>query len=113
MHLMKRPIRPTTALGWWAFCLGITSVGWGVLLPTLPESLIAIGIATEGGPFPIPVGFSGLILELIVAISALTVGVLAVRRGERSWLTLAGFVPAIVIGGFWILFALGEVLVPH
>jgi hypothetical protein len=54
-----------------------------------------------------------VILELVLAVSALTVGVFAFRRGERSRLMLAGFVVAVIIGGFWIFFALGEVLAPH
>jgi hypothetical protein len=40
-------------------------------------------------------------------------GLIALRKGERSWLTLLVFVPAVVVGGFWIFFALGEVLSPH
>jgi hypothetical protein len=52
-------------------------------------------------------------LEFALTVSALAVGIVALKKGERSWLTLAGFVPAIIVGGFWILFALGEVLSPH
>jgi hypothetical protein len=44
---------------------------------------------------------------------ALLTGIRALRGGERSWLVVLGFALAVIVGGFWILFALGEVLVPH
>jgi hypothetical protein len=110
---MKRPIRPASALGWWAFWLGIASVAWGILLPSLPQLLRAAGGGAAGRPIPVPVGLTSVTLEFALAVSALAVGIVALKKGERSWLTLAGFVPAIIVGGFWILFALGEVLSPH
>jgi hypothetical protein len=43
----------------------------------------------------------------------LVIGIVALGRGERSWLTLAGFAAALIVGVFWILFALDEVSSPH
>ena len=112
VHLMKQAIRPASALGWWAFWLGIASVIWGVLLPSLPRLLRAAGGAA-GWPIPVPVGLTSVTLEFSLAASALAAGIVALKKGERSWLTLVGFVAAFIVGGFWILFALGEVLSPH
>jgi hypothetical protein len=110
---MKRPILPSSRLGWWAFGLGIATLVLGVLLPSMPDILArALGMG-PGDRFPIPVGFTSVIVEFILAVSALVVGVVAMRRRERSWLALVGFAVAVLIGGFWILFALGEVLSPH
>ncbi len=110
---MKRPLRPASGLGWWAFGLGVATAVWGVLLPSLVGLLGAAFGGATGRRFPIPVGFTGAILELVLAVSALTTGIIALRKGERSWLTLLAFVPAVVVGGFWIFFALSEVLWPH
>jgi hypothetical protein len=100
-------------LGWWTFWLGVATVVWGVLLPSLPKLLKAVVGGFSGRPFPIPVGFTSAILEFALAVSAIVVGVVALKKGERSWLTLLAFIPAATVGGFWILFALGEVLSPH
>ena len=64
-------------------------------------------------PIPIPMGLTSAMLEFVLAISAFVVGVVALRKGERSWLTLVAFVLAVLVGGFWILFGFGEMLFPH
>lgn len=48
-----------------------------------------------------------------LAMVALAVGLIALRRGERSWLAILGFALALLFGGFWILFGLAELLFPH
>jgi len=107
---MKRPLRPASRLGWWAFWLGFATATWGALLTSLPGLL---GPFMEDAAVRIPIGLTSAILEIVLAISALVAGILALRRGERSWLTLLAFVAALLIGGFWIFFALGEVIWPH
>ena len=52
-------------------------------------------------------------LALLLAIATVVLGVRALHRGERSGLTIIGLALAVIIGGFWILFALGEALLPH
>jgi hypothetical protein len=109
---MKRAIRPASALGWLAFWLGAATVIWGILLPTL----VAVWVLWLKGPtgaIRIPAGFGSAMLELLFAIGAIVAGIMALRRGERSWMTLLAFVAAIIVGGFWILFVLGEALMPH
>lgn len=80
-------------------------------------SLGALGRAVFGDiervRIMIPIGMGGLLLEVALTAAALLTGIRALRGGERSWLTLLGLALAVVVGGFWILFALGEVLVPH
>ena len=110
---MKRSMLPTSVLGWRAFWLSVATVVWGVLLPSLPELLRPAVEGASGRPIPIPVGLTSAALEFVLALTALVVGFVALRRGERSWLTLLAFVPAVAVGGFWILFGLGEVLSPH
>jgi CHASE2 domain-containing sensor protein len=61
----------------------------------------------------IPLGFCTVILALILSISALVVSIRAFRKGERSWVLWLGFVPALLIGTFWIFMVVGEFLFPH
>ena len=58
----------------------------------------------------LPLGLAGAVLELVLTLAALGVGVVALRRGERSWRVLVAFAMAVLAGGFWISFALGDVL---
>lgn len=110
---MSRPIRPASALGWWAFGLAIAAAVWGALLPSIVRLLWGMLGGATGPRLPIPIGFTSAILEFGLAIAAIVTGIIALRKGERSWLTLLAFVLALAIGGFWIFFALGEILWPH
>ncbi len=107
-----RPLLPTSALGWWAFGLGVAAVVWGALMPSLVRWLWSAFGGASGRP-RIPLGFTSAALEVVLAIAALVVGIIALKKGERSWLTLLAFVLVVIVGGFWIFFALGEVLWPH
>ncbi len=48
------------------------------------------------------VGFGSMIVALILLVSALVTGVRAFKKGERSWVLWLGFVPAILVGAFWV-----------
>jgi len=63
-------------------------------------------------PIPIPLVL-GVALEVMLTVAALIAGVLALKRGERSWFNLVGLALALTVGGFWLFIALGEVLLPH
>lgn len=106
-----RPFKPTTGLGWWVFGLGLATVVMGPGVFVLPQ--LARRTFGEGMPIRIPMGMASVLLEVVLAVATITVAIPAFRRGERSWLTLLAFVPAVVVGGFWVLFAAGEVLFPH
>ncbi len=109
---MKRPLWPASGLGWWAFALGIVTVLWGTCFPSLMERLGTMSGGATGRP-RIPLGFTSAALEVVLALAALVTGIIALRKGERSWLTLLALVLVVIVGGFWISFALGEVLWPH
>jgi len=66
---------------------------------------------TEGasGAFGLNLG----ILSLIVCAAAIVVGILVLRKGERSWVVWLGFIPALISGVFWIFMFAGELLFPH
>lgn len=98
---MKRPLEPSSRLSWWAFWLGFATGFWGRILLTLPELL--------GTQLPVRLHLevAGVALEAVLILAALVTGVLAFKKGERSWLNLVAFVLALAIGGLWLFFALG------
>lgn len=107
---MKRALRPASTLGWWAFGLGLATAIWGLLVTSMPRLLQPL---IESSGIRVPAGMSSVLLEIGLAIAAIVTGIVALWKGDRSWLTIVGAVLALLIGGFWILFALGEVLAPH
>ncbi|MGE5603807.1 MAG: hypothetical protein ACM30E_12210, partial [Nitrososphaerales archaeon] len=105
---MKRAVQPASALGWWSFWLSFATVTWGRLFPALPGLL-----GSEARGSRIPLGLAGAMIELVLALAAFGVGAVALRKGERSWMVLVAFATAVLVGGFWIVVALGEALWPH
>lgn len=59
------------------------------------------------------IGFGAGMFALALSVVALVVGIHAFRKGERSWVLWIGFVPAILIGLFWIFMIVGELIFPH
>ena len=110
---MKRPWRPASSVGRRAFWLAIGAAVWGLLFPSLGALGRAVLGDSERARIMLPTGMVGVVLELALTVAALLTGIRALRGGERSWLVVLGFALAVIVGGFWILFALGEVLVPH
>mgnify|MGYP001026386981 FL=1 len=106
---MNRPLQPSSRLGWGAFWLGFATFFWGRLLLALLGPLVQ---GDGSRPIPIPL-ILGVALEVVLTVAALIAGVLALKRGERSWFNLVGLALALTVGGFWLFIALGEVLLPH
>lgn len=59
------------------------------------------------------VGFGLVIVILVMLITALALGVRAIKRGERSRVLRLGFALAILTIAFWIFMIIGEFLFPH
>lgn len=95
---------PATRLGRWsALCAAGVAVWWAVLSATAFLDVADRGWAARAAV--IAFGLAGIAAALSAAVAA----VVAVVKGERS-LVLA--VP-LLFGAFWLLFLLGEFLVPH
>ena len=101
--------KPQTRIGRWATGLGIATAVWGVLFPFFGAIVRSLQMAR----FPFPVGFGGAAIEVVLALATIVTGIIAITRKERSWLFVIGFGLGAVMGGFWLLFAAGEVLFPH
>lgn len=116
---MKNPIistfkeKPKTKIAWWAMGLGLATLLAGPFLAFFTAVIrpLLSRMFTEGasGAFGLNLG----ILSLIVCAVAIMVGILALRKGERSWVVWLGFIPALISGVFWIFMFAGEVLFPH
>ncbi|HAS33994.1 hypothetical protein A3J91_00090 [Candidatus Peribacteria bacterium RIFOXYC2_FULL_58_10] len=106
--------KPRTALAWWAMGLGLGTLLLGG--PTLGIFAAVVSPAldrTFGGNVAGIVGFCLAAAALILPVCALVAGILALRKGERSWVLWVGFVPAILACAFWAFMIVGEFLFPH
>ena len=106
--------KPRTKTAWWAMWLGLSTVLGGPMLlgiyTAVIRPIIDITISENAGQI---IGFGSMIVALISLISALVLGIVAFRKGERSWVLWLGFIPAILAGVFWIFMIIGEFIFPH
>jgi hypothetical protein len=79
--------KPKTKIAWWAFGLGLSLFLVPIATMTLSSRYVDLSI---GNFIVIP----GLIIPLTIA--ALTVSVLAYKKGERSFVLWIGIVPTIL-----------------
>ena len=95
--------RPVTRMGWWSVGLGVTFLLFWNINSTvfMPATVVA--------PWrQVILPFYGIFM-LLCGLAAGVLGLIAVIRGERSWLVWLTILP----GLFVVFFILGEVLVPH
>jgi hypothetical protein len=110
--LMEKPKIKTT---WWAMGLGLTTLLIGPIIGVVTSIIrpmidpVSVNKENTG----IAVGFSGGVFGLILSIATLVAWFHAYKAGERSWILWVGFVPAILVGAFWIFMLVGEFLFPH
>ena len=110
---MSLPVKPATRTGWWGFGLGVAAVAWGLFATSIPMMIRQMIPEDTAPPLFLPIGLATVAVAVLLAISAIVVGIRSIRSGDRSVLLFLGFVPGLVVGGFWIVFAIGEVLIPH
>lgn len=99
-------------LGFAAFFLPLLFIGFFILarLSFDRESMIGrtgwrlLGAGLNGGV---------VLLSVVLSFSAVITAFKAFRTGERSWLLWLGFIPALVVGLFWVTMITGEILFPH
>jgi hypothetical protein len=61
----------------------------------------------------LPTGSSLVSVEIVLAVVTITLGAVALLRKDRAWLLVGSFAIAVLVGGFWMLFVLGELVSPH
>ena len=108
---MSRPVLPSSGVGWWAVGLAWSVVLVGLLLPSMTSWF---GPFQERlGRWGLPTGSSLVSVEIVLAVAAVTLGVLALVRKDRAWLLVGSFALGVLVGGFWVLFVVAEVVSPH
>ena len=110
---MKMPFMPKSRLGKWAMGLGLSTLLIFPLLGIFAAVIRPIIDKASSENTGAVMGFGTGIVSLILSVFALVTGIRAFRKGERSWGLWIGFVPAILVGAFWIFMILGEFLIPH
>jgi len=106
---LEKPERkwlPQTKEGKRALIFGVITIVWGLLFISL-SNLIHL--------FRIPLGGSIFLLaEIVLFIFALYYSIKAIFKiKERNILNIIIFILFCIVGGFWVLFVLGEIIVPH
>lgn len=81
----------------------------GRLLRLLRATLDPVSV-NASGPSP---GMLGVAASLLLAAAGLAVGIRALRANTRTWLVWLGTLASGAVTLAWVLFVLGEVLVPH
>lgn len=104
---------PKTKIGWWALGLGLVSVLSGPLTglysSVIRPLLSSLWGESRSGAFGINLG----LFSLVVSVAAVTLGGIALRKGERSWVVWLGFIPALLSLVFWLTMIVGELIFPQ
>lgn len=88
--------RPKNPIAWWAMGLGVAAA---LEIPVMVYISSATKLTGKS------IGITGIVLT----ITAVTCGIVAYRKGERSWVLWLGFVPAILLGIFWSTMVIAEI----
>ncbi|TSC95104.1 MAG: hypothetical protein CEN87_116 [Parcubacteria group bacterium Licking1014_1] len=106
---------PKTKKAWWAMGLGLGTLLampiLGIFASVIRPMIDSISVNSENTGASI--GFGVGVVALIFSISAIVAGVSAFKKGERSWVLWIGFVPAMLVGAFWVFMIIGEFIFPH
>jgi hypothetical protein len=105
--------KPRTKTAWWAMGLGLATILVYPLLGIFAAVVRPMIDKASNENVGAVAGFGSMIVALILSVSALVTGVLAFKKGERSWVLWVGFVPAILVGAFWVFMIIGEFIFPH
>ncbi|HAI74592.1 MAG TPA: hypothetical protein DCS28_00365 [Candidatus Moranbacteria bacterium] len=107
--------KPKTKIAWRAMYLGVATLlipqFLGIFAAVIRPMIDKASVNNEN--IGRTLGFSFGIFAFVLSVSALVTGILAFRKGERSWVMWLGFIPAILIGAFWIFMIVGEFVFPH
>ncbi|MDD5342501.1 MAG: hypothetical protein PHH01_00745 [Patescibacteria group bacterium] len=102
----KRKWLPQTKEGKKALIFGTLTIVWGLLFISLAGFVSRL--------FRMPGGFLSVLVEIMLFIFGLYYSLKAIFKiKERAILNLIIFILFCVVGGFWLLFAIGEILFPH
>ena len=110
---MQKEFMPKTKLGKRAMCLGLAAFLTPPFLGIFGAVIRPIIDKASSEKTGAAIGFGVGIAVLALAVVAFVISIRAYKQGERALGFWLGFVPAILIGVFWIFMILGEFLFPH
>lgn len=96
---------PTRRAGWVSLTLGTLGV-LALGLPLLQSWTADRSELIDRLPWLLPA-------SITLGLTALGTAGFAVASGERSWRTWLGLALGALVSGFWLVFAVGELLYPH
>lgn len=112
-HISKLLQKPKTKLGWWVFGLGLPLLFMGPILGLFAAFIRPL---LDSRTSELVGQISGILLIFILLadiITVATLGIIAIKKGERSWAVWLGFIPAILAIAFLAFMLLGEFIFPH
>jgi MFS family permease len=113
---MKTPIistfkeKPKAKIGWWAMGLGLATLLGVPLVSILTLVMLPAFGADFNEAMGQTIGVSLGVFSLLVGAAAIVVGIIAHRRGERSWAVWLGLILAILTIVVWGLMILSDLL---
>lgn len=116
---MKREIishfkeKPRTKTAWWAMRLGLSTILVVPILVIFAAVFRPIIEKASGEIAGAAAGLTTILFSFVLSVAALVAGIRAYRKGERSWVLWIGFVPAILVGAFWVFVIIGEIMFTH
>lgn len=109
--------KPKTKTAWWAMWLGLGSLLipliLGIFTTVIRPIIDPVSMVGRESNGIFGMGFGSGVIALILSASTIITGVRVFKKGERSWVLWAGFVPAILVGAFWVFMIIGEFVFPH
>lgn len=104
---------PKTKTAWLSMGLGITTLFVPPFLGIFAAVIRPIIDKASSENTGAAIGFGVGIVVLVLSVSALVLGIIAYKKGERSWALWVGFIPAILVCVLFILMLIGEFIFPH
>lgn len=100
---------PKTTIGRWAMLLGLSLLFIVPLLGIFVSVVRPFIDSVSNESIGAAIGFSIVILFIVVSLSASTAAFISYKKGEQSWGIWVGFIPAL----FFIFMLIGEFVFPH
>lgn len=102
---------PAEARHWMPLGLGVGALLAAPLVGRLVRVLYAIAPG-DGPTFPSP-AMLGALAAVVLAGAGLTLGTRVLQHGDRAWPVWVGTVLSGLVVGFWVVFAVLELVAPH
>lgn len=112
-RLSKFSQKPKTRIGWWVLFLGLPLIFIGPILgifATVIRPLLDKNISEQVGQIA---GILVIVILIVDLASCVTLGIIALKKGERSWAVWLGFIPAVLAILFLLFMIIGEFIFPH